>query len=167
MSHQQTLSVMLVTGGSGLLGSAMRKLRPMIIAPSRDQLDVTVSEQVEAALDRHKPAIVVHAAAIVGSRECEAAAEHCVAVNIGGTYHVARACWRRGIRLIYISSDYVFDGERGLYREDDPVNPTSLYGRTKLAGEMIVLAVPDALVVRTSFHPEETWKFNAAFLDQF
>jgi dTDP-4-dehydrorhamnose reductase len=130
-------------------------------------MDITDVHAVERTLDRRGPRIVIHAAALRGSRECEADPEKCLAVNVGGTYHVVRACGARGIRVVYVSTDYVFDGNRGQYAEDDPVAPVNHYARSKLAGELITRMLDDGLVIRTAFYRAGTWKFRTAFVDQF
>lgn len=157
----------LLTGGSGLLGRALRRIEPEIVAPPHAELDVTRPAEVAAALDRVRPRIVIHAAAIVGTRAGDEDPASCLDVNAGGTLHVARGCLATGARLVYVSTDYVFDGSRGGYREDDPVSPVNTYARSKVAGEMIALAVPNALIVRTSFCDGSAWKFPTAFVDQW
>ncbi|MBI4013240.1 MAG: sugar nucleotide-binding protein [Candidatus Rokubacteria bacterium] len=160
-------AAVLLTGGSGRLGTALRAADPTFVAPPRRELDVTDPGAVHAALARHRPATVIHAAALRGSRECEAAPADCLAINVGGTLTLARACLARGVRLVYVSTDYVFDGRRGHYAEGDAVNPVNLYARSKLAGELIVRTLADSLVVRTAFYRADGWKFPTAFVDQF
>lgn len=150
-----------------MLGTALRAIDPTLIAPPRAELDVTDARAVDAALERYRPGAVIHAAALRGSRECEADPAACLAVNVGGTYHLARACLARRIRLVYLSTDYVFDGARGNYAEGDPVDPVNLYARSKLAGELIVRTLDDSLVIRTAFYRPGAWKFPTAFVDQF
>ncbi|MGH7264787.1 MAG: SDR family oxidoreductase [Candidatus Rokuibacteriota bacterium] len=157
----------LLTGGSGVLGTALRAIDPTLIAPPRAELDVADARAVDAALDRYRPATVIHAAALRGSRECETDPAACLAVNVGGTYHLARACLGGRVRLVYLSTDYVFDGERGGYAEDDPVDPVNLYARSKLAGELTVRTLGDSLVIRTAFYRRERWPWPTAFVDQF
>src|SRR5581483_5276147 len=104
-------------------------------------LDVTDQRAVTAALAASRPAVVIHAAAMADVDACEREPERAEAVNARGTAHVADACASLGARLIYVSTDYVFDGEAGPYREDDPPQPLSVYGRTKLAGERAAAAL--------------------------
>lgn len=158
---------MLLTGGSGLLGSMLRRLEPHLIAPSHDEMDVCDREGVLAIFQAHRPDIVIHAAAIVGARPCEAHPSRSLEVNVGGTLNVAIAAGAVAARLVYISTDYVFDGEAGGYREGDLVNPVNTYGLTKAAGEMIARSVQNALVIRTSFCSSNGWKYPKAFIDQF
>ncbi|MBY6277856.1 SDR family oxidoreductase, partial [Symbiobacterium thermophilum] len=129
----------LLTGGSGRLGIELRGLLPGIVAPPRSELDVTKPDTIDAALDRYRPQIVVHAAAYTNVAEAEVDRRSCWQVNVEGTRNLVRALGRRGIRLVHISTDYVFDGTRGGYREDDPVGPVcNFYALSKLVAEEIV-----------------------------
>ena len=157
----------LLTGGSGLLGATLRRLEPGIIAPSHAEMDVCNAEAVTRTMRAHRPAIVIHAAAMVGTRECDAEPQRCLDVNVAGTLHVVGAAREVSARVVYVSTDYVFDGEAGNYRETDPIRPINLYGRSKAAGEMIALALESALVVRTSFCASSGWKYDGAFTDQY
>lgn len=156
----------LLLGGSGRLG---RELRRVIAcdAPPRSEVDVLRPETVDAALDRGRFAIVIHAAALVGVKPCEDDRARAFAINAEGTLHVARAAARTAAKLVYVSTDAVFDGERGRYREDDLPNPINAYALTKLLGEAHARAVPRHLVVRTSFVPSEGYVYPRAFVDQW
>lgn len=115
-----------------------------------EQLDVTDARQVETLMERIRPDWVVHAAALTDVDRCEVERELARRVNVAGTENVVRACERRGIGLVSLSTDYVFDGVAGPYAETDPTNPLSYYGLTKREGEKYVLAMKcPAGVVRT------------------
>ena len=95
---------------------------------------------------------VIHLAAMTHVDACEVDSDRAWAVNAEGTRHVAEAAQERNIPMVYLSTDYVFDGtKRGEYEEDDGPNPLSVYGRTKLEGEAHVRSVPGGAVVRTSW----------------
>ena len=95
---------------------------------------------------------IIHLAAMTAVDRCELEPDLARAVNQRGTEHVAEAARAAGARLIYVSTDYVFDGESaGEYREDDAVGPLNVYGHTKLAGEGAVEQVAGHLTVRTSW----------------
>jgi dTDP-4-dehydrorhamnose reductase len=111
-----------------------------------------------------KAHVVIHAAAVVGTGKDPF---ETIRTNVSGTANVASVCAEHGVRLIYISTDYVFDGEKGMYREFDYPNPISVYGKSKLAGEYAALSVEDSLVIRTSFCHDTKWKYPAAFIDQY
>jgi dTDP-4-dehydrorhamnose reductase len=155
----------LVTGAGGQLGRALGALVPEAVLLSRADLDVTHREAVERAVARHRPAVVVHAAAWTAVDAAEADPEGARAVNVGGTEAVARAAERVGALLVYPSTDYVFGGDLGRpYREDDRPAPLSVYGRTKLEGEAAARALDRHLVVRTSWVFGEGRNFVRAVL---
>lgn len=148
-----------VTGAGGQLGRSLRSVigagtsRRVTAAWSRQALDITQAAAIANALDAcsEAPDVLVNAAAFTHVDRCESEPELAQRVNAEAPGLIARACRARGIRLVHISTDYVFAGElraRGL-REDDPPAPRSVYGRSKLEGEARVLAEDaSALVVR-------------------
>jgi dTDP-4-dehydrorhamnose reductase len=160
------LRTVCVTGGNGLLGAKLTVLAAastrVVSADLQDgpsirtrnveyvRADITDPAQVDSLLDRAKPEAVFHTAAFTDVDGCETRREAAWSVNVTGTENVAAACRRTGVRLIHLSTDYVFDGIAGPYSETDPPNPVSHYGRTKLESERIVQSLlPGALIVRT------------------
>ena len=104
---------------------------------------------LERALDRLRPAGIVHCAALANPDQCDAAPDTARRQNVDVPRAIARACHRRGLRLVSFSTDLVFDGAHPPYAEDAPARPILHYGRTKLDGENAVLeAAPEAVVVR-------------------
>ena len=97
-----------------------------------------------------RPSVVVHAAALASHEACESDPERAMRVNAEATGVLAQAAEDIGARFVFISTDAVFDGERGHYQESDPPNPTSVYGRTKLEGEHRAADTTDALILRTN-----------------
>lgn len=156
----------LLLGGSGRLGRELRRVLACD-APTRSEVDLLRPETVDAAIGGGRYDVVVHAAALVGVKPCEDDRALAFAVNAEGTLHVARAATRAGARLVYVSTDAVFDGERGRYREDDPPSPINAYALTKTLGEAYARTVPRHLVVRTSFVPSEGYPYPRAFVDQW
>ena len=153
---------MLVTGASGQVGRALVAAAPAagveVVGLDRAALDVTDADAVRQALALHRPDAVLNAAAYTAVDHAEAEPAQAFALNRDGAAHVARACAEAGAWLVHLSTDYVFDGEgTAPYREDDPVSPLGVYGRSKAAGEAAVRdALPGRhLVVRTS------WVFSA------
>ena len=130
-------------------------------------MDVTVREEVTRALEAYRPRIVVHAAALIATDRCRARLDECLEVNVTGTVNVARACAVYSVRLVYISTDYVFDGARGNYSEEDVPNPINEYGRSKAAAELVVACVERSLIIRTSFCDTTVWRYPTAFTDQY
>lgn len=156
----------LLTGGSGLLGTELLKLDPCIEAPTRKDLDITDDDAVLAFVADLNPDVIIHAAAITDNREIEADPSEAVDVNIHGTANIARACLGTRIRLVYLSTDYVYRGDRGRYIETDDVAPSNLYAWTKLAGEAAVRTVPNHLIIRTSFGGDK-FPYPVAFSDKW
>jgi len=135
------------------------------IAPKRDELDVTSFDSCQNVIKKYNPDIIIHAAAYTDVVGAETNKANCWNVNVAGTEHMIRAA--HGARFVFISTDYVFDGEKGNYAEDDIPNPTHFYALTKLIGEVIVRQYPRTLIIRTAFKPNGPWKYHAAFTDQF
>ncbi len=155
----------LLTGGSGRLGSALQELLPDVVAPSSTELDVTDERSVGRALEHHQPDLIVHAAAYTDVKGAEGARERCWRTNVGGTRALVRALGN--CRLVHISTDYVFYGDTGGYKEDDPVGPVrNYYALSKLAAEAVARVAARCLVVRSSFRPNE-WPYPVAFSDVY
>ncbi|MFT5732946.1 MAG: dTDP-4-dehydrorhamnose reductase [Planctomycetota bacterium] len=156
----------LLIGGSGRLGRELSRVLDCDAPPSTE-LDIRRRNSVEDFLSSGRYSVVIHAAAVVGVRPCEDDPVRAHAVNAEGTRSVALAAAASRTRLVYISTDAVFDGKRGGYREDDPPNPLNAYALTKLLGESFVRMTPRHLVVRTSFVPAEGYTYPRAFVDQW
>jgi dTDP-4-dehydrorhamnose reductase len=110
--------------------------RHSILPLSRKEVDITDSSLVDRAFDEAEADVVVHCAAFTAVDDCELQPEVAFKVNGEGTRNVARACQRRDIPILYLSTDYVFDGEKPEpYVETDRPSPLNVYGQTKLAGE--------------------------------
>lgn len=148
----------LITGGTGQLGSELRKLldekQVAYISVGSKELDITNVEAVNQLIFELKPTIIYHCAAYTAVDAAEDEGKDLnQAVNVIGTENVAKAAEGVGATLVYISTDYVFDGtNQGEYKETDPTNPQSEYGRAKLAGEQAVQKlVSKHYIVRTSW----------------
>jgi dTDP-4-dehydrorhamnose reductase len=146
----------LIFGGSGMLGRALvaeaRSRGFSALALPRGQADVRDRDRLLYWAETFRPELVVNCAAFTQVDRCEAEPERAFAVNGQAVEHVAAAAGRAGARLIQLSTDYVFDGRATEpYREDAPPAPLSVYGKSKLEGEAHALALPGALVVRTSW----------------
>lgn len=155
----------LLTGGSGRLGSELRALLPNVAAPTSRELELTDPHSVAAALANYRPSAVVHAAAYTDVKGAETDRARCWAVNVGGTRNLVRTLG--DTPLVYISTDYVFYGDRGGYGEDDPVGPVrNYYALSKLVAEEVARLAARHLIVRTSFRPRE-WPYPTAFEDVY
>ena len=143
-----------VTGAGGLIGSHIVAIAPQCAADvellplTRLALELTDFSALKAALLRHPPAVVIHCAALSRSPECQANPTLAHKVNVEVTTVLAEIAER----LVFFSTDLVFDGRLGNYDESAEVNPLSVYAETKVAAERIVLTNPKHLVVRTSLN---------------
>lgn len=147
---------LLITGSNGLLGqkliSALRHDPDVeLLATSRGTdrtsvplgdryraLDITDRAQVDVAFDEERPDVVIHSAAMTNVDACELDPEACRLQNVTATEHLVRAAKRHGAHFIFLSTDFIFDGKNGPYREEDLAAPLSIYGQSKLDGERIV-----------------------------
>jgi dTDP-4-dehydrorhamnose reductase len=160
-------SRILLTGGSGRLGRELCALLPGIVAPPRKEMDLLELASLESALERYEPALVVHAAAYTDVAKAEEERAACWHVNVDGTRHLVGVALAHGLPLVHISTDYVFYGDRGRYREDEPPGPVrNYYALTKLVAEAMVRTLPRHLVIRTSFRPRE-WPYPVAYDDLY
>jgi dTDP-4-dehydrorhamnose reductase len=154
------------TGGSGLLGSEFRKIRPEIDYPAENDFDVTNYEQMRQYVQAKGCDLLIHAGAFTSPPLIDKDPQRALEVNIVGTANVVRLCMEFDIRLIYISTDYVFKGDKGDYREDDPVYPVNKYAWSKLGGECAVRLYDKSLIIRTTFGPN-VFPYPKAFVDQW
>jgi dTDP-4-dehydrorhamnose reductase len=148
----------LVTGAAGMLGrdliSVLHAQGEEVTGLSRADLDITDEAAVREAVAEHLPTVVVNCAAWTAVDAAETHEAQAFAVNGCGAANLAAACRAAGVRLMHVSTDYVFDGDSAKpWAEDDLPGPRSAYGRTKLAGEQAVLnQLPGAgYVVRTAW----------------
>jgi dTDP-4-dehydrorhamnose reductase len=145
----------LVVGAGGQLGSdLLLALRgQQVTGLARKDLDVTDESAVRAAIKQHRPDVVLNAAAYTAVDSAETDEVSALEGNLAGPRNLARAAHDEGIRLVHVSTDYVFAGDATEpYDEDAPTGPRSAYGRSKLAGERAVLeTAPTAYVVRTAW----------------
>ena len=154
----------LVTGAGGLLGGRLAVLlarahevvggRHVAAVPAgiaEGPLDLLSSASIESALDGARPEAVVHCAALADADRCEAGPDLAFRLNVHGAETLARLCHLRRIRLVALSTDLVFAGDRAGLEESDPPAPLLTYGRTKLRGEEAVFgAAPGAAVTRVA-----------------
>ncbi|MGE4411458.1 MAG: dTDP-4-dehydrorhamnose reductase [Sphingobium sp.] len=143
----------LITGAHGQLGRALQAIAPTgsdIIAATHADLDISDRAAVCDFVARHRPDAIFNAAAYTAVDKAESEEGRAHAINADAVGHLAEAARELGARLIHVSTDFVFDGQRGIpYRPDAPTAPIGAYGRTKLAGE--IAAGPEALIVRTAW----------------
>jgi dTDP-4-dehydrorhamnose reductase len=146
----------LLIGANGQLGTELQATCPAdihLIPTDSNTLDITREEQVIAALEQHQPDILINAAAYTAVDKAESDAERAYAINHLAAETLARETAKRGIYLLHVSTDFVFDGKQSTpYTPTDPTNPLGVYGASKLAGEQAVLEYGKlACIVRTSW----------------
>jgi dTDP-4-dehydrorhamnose reductase len=146
----------IITGSSGQLGHDLVRALSFtheLIPLARRELDITNAEQVWRIIQHSRPDVIIHAAAFTDVDGAELDSEKAYEVNSMGTRNVARAAQRVGAKLVYISTDYVFDGQKGeSYTELDRPSPISVYGCSKLLGEQFVdMHCEQSYIVRTAW----------------
>jgi len=162
---------LLATGAGGLLGSEIVESAEgrYVVYPTHAtrslfsnslRMDITDKSEVKHAFNKVRPDIVIHTAALTNVDKCETDKNYALKVNTEGTKILAEACNLVNAKIVYVSTDYVFDGEKGLYTEEDEPNPINHYGLTKLMGEKHAATLCESFVIlRTSVlygvHPEK------------
>lgn len=148
----------LLTGGKGMLGRtlcrSLDQAQFQVIPTDLPEADITDPESIDRVIALYQPDTVIHCAAMTAVDLCETEKDKAFLLNGKGTANVAEACNRHHVRLIAISTDYVFDGSAPApYRESDPANGgNTIYGQSKYAGEQAVQQLcPDHLICRISW----------------
>ncbi|MEM5830511.1 MAG: SDR family oxidoreductase [Candidatus Aenigmatarchaeota archaeon] len=157
----------LITGSTGLLGYWISKIfiesnfnvylvynthEPKFKDAEKIALDITNFEKVKETLKKVKPDVIIHSAALTDVDLCEKEKELAYNVNVNGTRNFIKSLYTLNLssKFIYISTDYVFDGQKGNYREYDIPNPINYYGLTKLLGEEVTKTYNNYIIIRTS-----------------
>ena len=145
--------MILVVGSKGMLGQELMGLYGSAArGVDVEDIDITDLGSVQRVLVTLKPRIVINAAAFTDVDACQTDAELALQVNGEGVAHLAMITKEIGALLVQVSTDYVFDGRKNApYQEDDAPAPLSVYGESKLAGEMNVKFNPEHLIVRTQW----------------
>ncbi|RZL15518.1 MAG: NAD(P)-dependent oxidoreductase, partial [Pedobacter sp.] len=162
------MKTILTTGSNGLLGQKLTEKiltegRVKLVATSKGinrypvkagyeyaEMDILNPQQVSEVIDKYQPDAIIHTAAMTNVDTAEADKELCYQLNVVAVQNLLSLCEEKNIQLIHLSTDFVFDGEEGPYKEDDPVNPVSYYGESKvLAEEIIKKSTVNWVVIRT------------------
>ena len=161
--------MILITGGSGKLGTALKKVFPDALAPSHKELNITDRESVFKFIEKNHPDKIIHAAALTGIRQCYENKKLAWETNVIGTENLIEALlkFNPNAKFLYVSTGCVFDGGRGMYTENDVPAPKNYYSLTKLMGEFVVKRMPNYLIVRTNFVAKEKWPYPKAFIDRW
>ena len=146
----------LLTGGRGMLGRTICEVMKdvEVIPTDIPEADITDESGFDAVIRQHKPDVVIHCAAMTAVDKCEDAVDMAYRLNARGTANVASACDRNGVRLVAISTDYVFDGDspRPYNEFDRATGGRTVYGKSKFAGEEQIRALcPDHCICRISW----------------
>jgi dTDP-4-dehydrorhamnose reductase len=160
------MEVGILTGGSGRLGTEIVEILPELMFPNSSEFNILNIEQMRSYIKNIKVDYIVHAAAYTDVLKAEDNPEPAIESNLIGTLNVLKLCKENNIRLVYISTDYVFDGKSRDYDIDDAINPLTNYAKTKAAAELIVRTYENSLVIRTSFFGRE-FPYEAAFVNQY
>jgi len=159
----------ILTGGNGTLGREIMKISRSydvsIKNPTSYECDIMSHEDLRNHITEDIDA-VIHAAALTDVRGIESNPIPSWDVNVIGTINVLKRCAEINKKIIFISTDYVFDGEKGRYKTTDPINPISNYAKSKAAAELLVRTYENSLVIRTSFFGYE-FPYEKAFEDQW
>jgi len=157
---------LVIIGGSGLVGNSLIKkikdiakvyatyntTRTDLEGAKFYQLDVRDANRVNDLVKEIHPEILIHAAAKRNTRYCEKNPDEAYKVNVNGTKNIVKACKNINAKMVFISSDQVFDGTKGKYKEEDKVNPLNTYGKQKAMAEKIIKNNLDNwLIIRASF----------------
>jgi dTDP-4-dehydrorhamnose reductase len=141
------MKTVLITGGDGFVGSILAnyfskefKVYPTVVenknkSVNLTEMDITSMKNVDAAVKGINPDVVLHLAGIKDVKFCEKNPKIAELVNTTGTANVSTSAKESGSLMVYLSTDYVFDGKCGMYKVDDAARPGTVYGKTKLAGE--------------------------------
>ena len=160
----------LITGASGALGQSLKKIFKSSLCPLHSEMDITNSNSVNKIILRYKPNVLIHAAALVGIRECEENKRNAWLTNVEGTQNIINSLKKlsNNCYFVYMSTACVFAGEnKKYYIEDDVPAPKNYYSLTKLCGELIARQYENACIIRTNFAPKKQWKYPKAFIDRF
>lgn len=150
--------IILVTGANGQLGNEIRVLAEQysdfeFVFTDVEDLDITNETAVSEAFKQYNPKACINSAAYTAVDRAESQQGLCYAVNADAPAILAKACKEHGATYVHVSTDFVFDGEKNAgYVEDDAINPSSVYGKSKAEGEKRVLAeYPESIIVRTAW----------------
>ena len=159
----------LITGGSGILGTELKKFFPDSLFPSHSELDITNHEMVFDYFSKNEFDSIIHAAAMTSVRQCESEKKLSWDTNVVGTKNLVDATteFRSNSKFIYLSTACVFDGHDGMYKESSIPSPENFYALTKLIGEQQIKNLKNYLIIRTNFVGKQKWMYPKAFTDRF
>ncbi len=148
------------------MGTALKKLDSDIVGLSHDQCDISSDKEVLMAVFLERPDIIINCAAIINQKQINNDIANAIDTNIVGAGNIAKVSLNYGCRYVYISTDYVYKGDEGNYKESDHVYPFNKYAWSKLGGECSAMMLDNSLVIRTSFGKEK-FEHSHAFTDKW
>ena len=159
----------LITGGSGILGTELKKFFPDSLFPSRSELDITNHETVFDYFSKNEFDSIIHTAAMTSVRQCESEKKLSWDTNVIGTKNLVDAAikFNPNSKFSYVSTACVFDGHVGMYKESSIPHPENFYALTKLIGEQFVKNLKNHRIIRTNFKGKQKWPYPKAFTDRF
>ncbi len=160
----------LITGGTGNLGRALKSVFKDAFFPAHAEMDITNAKAVKKVILGYKPDALIHTAAFVDIRGCEENKQKAWLTNVEGTQNIVNSLKKlnNNCYLIYTSTACVFAGEKEkYYAEDDIPSPKNYYSFTKVCGELVVRQYENTCIIRTNFVAKEQWRYPKAFIDRF
>ena len=159
----------LITGGSGILGTELKKFFSNSLFPSHSELDITNQEMVFDYFSKNEFDSIIHTAAMTSVRQCESEKKLSWSTNVVGTKNLIDATteFRSNSKFIYVSTACVFDGYTGMYKESSVPYPENFYALTKLIGEQFIKNLKNHIIIRTNFVGKQKWMYPKAFTDRF
>lgn len=160
--------MILITGSTGKVGSAIKQYYPDAICPDRKTWDISQETSTKHFFTHYSKQledvdVIIHCAGLV-NRYCDKDLHRAMMVNVQGTINVVSLCKELDAKLVYLSTEYIFNGSSGPYSTESEYRPINYYGETKLAGEFVVKCLPRYLILRISVMPDK-FPFDSAFVD--
>ena len=159
--------IIVVSGGSGRFGSILKKIKSKhkFYFPTKNKLNILNTKSIKKYLKKVKPDVFIHMAGLSRPMEThDANFRKSIKLNIIGTANVTNVCSELNVKLIYLSTNFVYPGIRGSYKESDDLNPINRYGWSKLGGEASVQMYNNSLILRICM-TEEPFIHKSAFYD--
>ena len=156
-----------ITGGNGNLGKELIKIIPKkyeVLYPSSSECDITNFDVLRNNIVSFNPDFVLHLAGFVDIVGCEKNIDKAIDTNIIGTLNLVKSCLDLDCKVVYISSEYVFKGDRGNYTINDRLDPLNIYGKTKSAAEYTISILPNYQIIRAPFIKT---KYPKVYTDQY
>ena len=161
----------LLLGATGKLGvhlvDQINHLKINLLTPTHKECPIENYNTLYNTIKNAKPNVIIHAAGYVNTEGCEKDKQLCLDSNVLGTFNVVKICRLLNIKLVFISSEYVFNGDENEYTTNSKVDPKNTYGISKACGEFIVKTLNDYLIIRAPFIRDIKFPYEYAFQDQF